>query len=286
MSGLRSALLLACLAATLNAVVSATEIADGPRETRHLRGGRGMAAVAAAVPVATVAPVPPLAAADVNFFALNRETFRSQFTALDFKYDLQGSLIANQGAGGVQQRMDVEMAPSLFGEGISLVLTTLNACGIGVAHTHPRASEVQYVITSATEGVQTTLIQENGITGFANTVTTGQVSIFPQGLVHYARNLGCTPALLLSALNSEDPGVLNISNQALPQLAAIPDGLAALAAQLGVDEAIIAPVPAFTAGTALASPTAGIAACYQKCGIIPPAAAAVVPGDANGGYGY
>ena len=39
-----------------------------------------------------------------------------------------------------------------------------------------------------------------------NNLTDGQVTIFPQGYIHFEQNLGCKPAKFISALNSEDPG--------------------------------------------------------------------------------
>lgn len=42
-----------------------------------------------------------------------------------------------------------------------------------------------------------------------NNVTTGQVSIFPQGYIHFQQNLGCKPAKFIAALSSEDPGLTN-----------------------------------------------------------------------------
>ena len=39
-----------------------------------------------------------------------------------------------------------------------------------------------------------------------NNMTSGQVTVFPHGYIHYEQNLACTPANFISALNSEDPG--------------------------------------------------------------------------------
>ena len=40
-----------------------------------------------------------------------------------------------------------------------------------------------------------------------------KVVVFPEGLIHYQQNLDCQPARYISALNSEDPGVLTVSNR-------------------------------------------------------------------------
>lgn len=44
-----------------------------------------------------------------------------------------------------------------------------------------------------------------------NKLKTGEVTLFPKGLVHFIQNIGCTPARLLTSLGSEDPGFITLS---------------------------------------------------------------------------
>lgn len=46
-----------------------------------------------------------------------------------------------------------------------------------------------------------------------NDIREGMSTVFPMGLVHYQQNLDCKPARYISALNSEDPGVLTVSTR-------------------------------------------------------------------------
>ncbi|KAG5189234.1 hypothetical protein JKP88DRAFT_302392 [Tribonema minus] len=156
----------------------------------------------------------------VSFALPTREEFRAQFpNNADFVFDLNGSPPARETAAGL---------------------------------------ELQYVIEAPTEGVQNAFVEENGGRGIVNAAMTGQVSLFPQGLVHSNTNLGCSRAVLLAAFNSEDPGVLTITNQALPNLP--PDELAA---SLGIT---VRQLEAITNGVPK-TPAEGAEACRQRCGI-------------------
>ena len=53
--------------------------------------------------------------------------------------------------------------------------------------------------------------ENGGIRAIINDISQGDVTFFPQGLVHYQQNLGCSPATFVAALSSEDPGVSYIT---------------------------------------------------------------------------
>ncbi|CAM9506572.1 unnamed protein product [Sphacelaria rigidula] len=44
-----------------------------------------------------------------------------------------------------------------------------------------------------------------------NDLSEGDVTIQPQGLIHYQQNLGCKPSTFIAALNHEDPGTVPIA---------------------------------------------------------------------------
>ncbi|KFK33215.1 hypothetical protein AALP_AA6G345500 [Arabis alpina] len=78
-------------------------------------------------------------------------------------------------------------------------------------HTHLRASELLYVAqgTILAGFVSST---EDGNRLFTKTLNTGDLIVFPMGLIHFAFNVGRGPAVALTALNSQNPGTNFIAN--------------------------------------------------------------------------
>jgi hypothetical protein len=56
-------------------------------------------------------------------------------------------------------------------------------------------------------------VEENTGRLIANDMKAGQVTMFPQGLIHYQQNLDCRPVEYISGFNSEDPGVVTVSQR-------------------------------------------------------------------------
>ena len=83
-------------------------------------------------------------------------------------------------------------------------------CGMNTPHTHPRATEILYLVTGEMEAG---FIEENGARFVDNILTKGQGTLFPQGSIHYQINTGCDPVLFVAALNDEDPGTTQISQR-------------------------------------------------------------------------
>jgi oxalate decarboxylase/phosphoglucose isomerase-like protein (cupin superfamily) len=142
---------------------------------------------------------------------LSANSIRDQFEAIDFVYPLAGVEAESNGLGGTIRALSVSTLPSLEGQGIAYTLFEIEPCGINLPHVHPRATEMIYVDQG--ENLRTAFVEENGGRLITNDITRGQVTFFPQGLVHYQQNLGCSPVVFLSALNSEDPGVLSVASQ-------------------------------------------------------------------------
>lgn len=59
---------------------------------------------------------------------------------------------------------------------------------------------------------RTYMINENGAPTIETTLTPGKMTIFPTGSVHTMMNIGCENAQLVSALNSDDTGTMNLAN--------------------------------------------------------------------------
>ena len=74
-----------------------------------------------------------------------------------------------------------------------------------------RATEIIFVTKG--KNLRTAFVEENGGRTVVNDINYGQITFFPEGLIHYQQNLGCEPVEFLSALNSEDPGVITISTR-------------------------------------------------------------------------
>eukprot|EP00752_Nemacystus_decipiens_P001668 g1620.t1 len=150
--------------------------------------------------------------------ALTAQARVSMFNTEDFAYTLGGPEADNpndpaEGSRGFQSRVaNVNHIPALEGHGVSMVLFNLEPCGINLPHVHPRATEMLYVIQG--EKLRVAFVEENdGDGAVVNDLSQGDVTFFPQGLIHYQQNLGCEPAAYLSALNSEDPGVVTIATR-------------------------------------------------------------------------
>lgn len=119
-----------------------------------------------------------------------------------------------------------------MGEGISYTLFSIKPCGINLPHHHPRATELIYIIGGS--NLTTGFVEENGGRVVINKgLRSGQSTFFPQGLIHYQQNMGCRTVHFLSALNSEDPGVVTSANQFFR----FPDE--ALAASLNVSDSSV-----------------------------------------------
>lgn len=98
--------------------------------------------------------------------------------------------------------------PALIGEGVSMTLGFIGPCGINTPHTHPRASEFNYVVNGS---FTTGMFQENGARVVLGNVSAGKVSLFPRGSIHFEANVDCTPSFFIAAFGDEDPGVLQIA---------------------------------------------------------------------------
>jgi len=88
--------------------------------------------------------------------------------------------------------------------GVAQNLVTLEACAVNQPHSHPRGTEISFV----TEGVLLFgFVEENGGRPFVGgNVTKGQTVIIPQGLIHFAQNLGCKEAQFIASFPNRDPG--------------------------------------------------------------------------------
>ncbi|CAK9250607.1 unnamed protein product, partial [Sphagnum jensenii] len=98
--------------------------------------------------------------------------------------------------------------PGLNTQGLSVARVDYAVGALLPPHTHPRATELLYVI------------QGELYVGFVDTndkfypavIRKGDVYVFPRGLVHFQFNIGKSPAVALGVLNSQNPGVQLMAN--------------------------------------------------------------------------
>ncbi|KAG1354039.1 germin-like protein 9-3 [Cocos nucifera] len=95
--------------------------------------------------------------------------------------------------------------PSLMGQSVSYVVLQFAPGGISPPHTHPRSAELLLV---GQEWLQDGLVDSNN-TLFTQTLRTGDMFVFPKGLVHFQVNEDPRyPAVALSAFGGANAGTV------------------------------------------------------------------------------
>lgn len=122
--------------------------------------------------------------------------------------------------------------PGLTGVGLTAVEFLFGPESQTDPHTHPRASEIFYVLSGTVDvGLVDTRNQL-----FETTMLTGDMFVFPKGLLHYQRNNGDVPASGFSVLTSENPGTLVVSDACfMAGSRGLPDAVLASAYGIGTD---------------------------------------------------
>ncbi|KAI7739196.1 hypothetical protein M8C21_016171 [Ambrosia artemisiifolia] len=100
--------------------------------------------------------------------------------------------------------------PGLNTLGISLARIDFAPRGINPPHTHPRATEILIVIEGRLLAGFVTSNPENRL--ITKVLVKGDVFVFPQGLIHFQKNLGKGHAIAIAGLSSQNPGVITIAN--------------------------------------------------------------------------
>ncbi|KAM0006924.1 hypothetical protein Hdeb2414_s0016g00486641 [Helianthus debilis subsp. tardiflorus] len=100
--------------------------------------------------------------------------------------------------------------PGLNTLGISMARIDFAPWGINPPHTHPRATEILTVIEGRLLVGFVTSNPENRL--ITQVLEKGDVFVFPQGLIHFQKNVGNGNALAIAGLSSQNPGVITIAN--------------------------------------------------------------------------
>ncbi|KAJ9551789.1 hypothetical protein OSB04_015834 [Centaurea solstitialis] len=104
----------------------------------------------------------------------------------------------------------VAQLPGLNTFGISMARIDFAPWGINPPHTHPRATEILTVLEGKIEVGFVTSNPENRL--ITKGLQKGDVFVFPEGLVHFQRNVGNDYAVVIAALSSQNPGAITIAN--------------------------------------------------------------------------
>ncbi|XP_044973421.1 germin-like protein 1-3 [Hordeum vulgare subsp. vulgare] len=136
---------------------------------------------------------------------------------------------------------NVEKLPGLNTLGVSMSRVDYAPWGVNPPHTHPRATEIIYVLEGSLDvGFVTTAGKL-----FTRTVCKGEVFVFPRGLVHYQKNNGGAPAAAISAFNSQLPGTQSLALALFAASPPVPTDVLARALQTdgGMVEAVKSKFP-------------------------------------------
>ncbi|CAN6338056.1 unnamed protein product [Urochloa humidicola] len=138
----------------------------------------------------------------------------------------------NNTYGSVVTGANVEKVPGLNTLGVSLSRIDYAPGGLNPPHTHPRATEMVFVLQGTLDvGFITT-----GNKLVAKTITAGDVFVFPRGLVHFQKNNGDAPAAVISAFNSQLPGTQSLAMTLFAATPDVPNNVLTKAFQVGTKE--------------------------------------------------
>jgi len=151
--------------------------------------------------------------------------------------DFFSSILAKEGStnntfGSKVTGANVEKVPGLNTLGVSLSRIDYAPDGINPPHTHPRATEVVFVLEGQLDvGFITT---SNVL--ISKTINKGDIFVFPKGLVHFQQNNANVPAAVISAFNSQLPGTQSVATTLFAATPSLPDHVLTKTFQVGTKE--------------------------------------------------
>ncbi|KAE8700960.1 Germin-like protein subfamily 2 member 4 [Hibiscus syriacus] len=166
----------------------------------------------------------------VNGFACKNDVV---VTEADFFFSgLAKPAVINSTVGSVVTAANVVQIPGLNTLGVSLSRIDYLPGGLNPPHTHPRATEIIFVLEGELDvGFITTA---NKL--YSKSIKKGDVFVFPKGLVHFQKNNGDAPASVIAGFNSQFPGTQSIAATLFASTPAVPDNVLTKAFQVGTKE--------------------------------------------------
>ncbi|CAN0824529.1 Germin-like protein subfamily 2 member 4 [Linum grandiflorum] len=140
--------------------------------------------------------------------------------------------VVNNSVGSLVTAANVEKIPGLNTLGVSMSRIDYAPDGLNPPHTHPRATEIVFVLEGELDvGFITT---SNKLV--SKSLKKGDVFVFPRGLLHFQKNNGKKPAAVIAAFNSQLPGTQSIAATLFSATPAVPDNVLTKAFQIGTKE--------------------------------------------------
>jgi len=157
----------------------------------------------------------------------------ANISAADFSFNgLAKPGLTNNTFGYLVTAANVEKIPGLNTLGVSLSRIDYAVGGLNPPHTHPRATEMVFVLEGELDvGFITTA---NVL--ISKSIKKGEIFVFPKGLVHFQKNNGKVPAAVISAFNSQLPGTQSIATTLFAATPPVPDHVLTKAFQVGTKE--------------------------------------------------
>ncbi|XP_071725491.1 germin-like protein 5-1 [Rutidosis leptorrhynchoides] len=164
---------------------------------------------------------------------LNGFACKSNISADDFFFaGLAKPASTNNTFGATVSVANVNQINGLNTLGVSMGRVDYAPGGINPPHTHPRATEIVFVLEGELDvGFITT---ENKL--FSKTIKKGEIFTFPRGLIHYQINNGKVPAAAIAAFNSQLPGTQRVANALFASSPTVEDVVLTKAFQVGTKE--------------------------------------------------
>ena len=157
----------------------------------------------------------------------------ANITADDFFFSgISKPGLTNNTMGSLVTGANVEKIPGLNTLGVSMGRIDFGPGGLNPPHTHPRATEMIFVLYGELDvGFITTsnkLISKH--------IKTGETFVFPRGLVHFQKNNGKKPAAVVTAFNSQLPGTQSIAATLFTSTPPVPNNVLTMAFQVGTKQ--------------------------------------------------
>ncbi|KAI8531896.1 hypothetical protein RHMOL_Rhmol11G0172000 [Rhododendron molle] len=168
-----------------------------------------------------------------NAVKMNGFACKASFSASDFFFaGLAMPMPTNNLLGSTVTAANVMQIPGLNTLGVSMARIDFGPGGLNPPHTHPRATEIIFVLYGELDvGFITTA---NVLVSM--TIKQGDVFTFPKGLVHFQINNGKGPAAAIAAFNSQNPGVQAIAATLFAAMPPVSDSVLSKAFQISYQE--------------------------------------------------
>ncbi|PKI55526.1 hypothetical protein CRG98_024138 [Punica granatum] len=158
---------------------------------------------------------------------------KATFNATDFSSNILAKPGAtNNSMGSRVTGANVMKIPGLNTLSISLSRIDYAPGGLNPPHTHPRATEVVFVL----EGELDVGFITTADVLISKSIQKGEIFVFPRGLVHFQKNNGKEPAAVVAAFNSQLPGTQSIAATLFAASPPVPDNVLTKAFQVGTKE--------------------------------------------------